>query len=103
MEDKMQIDKSLEESGLLIKKLLKQLKMKKKKQNGGYLSMLLGELAASILRNALSGSGAIRAGDKNNQSWSKKFWCCLIIYLIFKYKTIIRNNLNVILFIQEII
>ena len=30
MEDKMQIDKSLEESGLLIKKLLKQLKMKKK-------------------------------------------------------------------------
>ena len=30
MEDKMQIDKSLEESGLLIKKLLKQLKMKEK-------------------------------------------------------------------------
>ena len=35
--------------------------------------MLLGALAASILRNALSGSGTIRAGDKNNQSWSKKF------------------------------
>ena len=30
MEDKMQIDKSLEGSGLLIKKLLKQLKMKEK-------------------------------------------------------------------------
>ena len=35
--------------------------------------MLLGELAASILRNALSGSEAMRAGDKNNQGWSKKF------------------------------
>ena len=47
------------------KELVKELKTKQKKnktkQKGGLFSMLLGTLAASILRNALAGKGVIRA------------------------------------------
>ena len=37
--------------------------MKQKKQTGGFLPMLLGILAASILRNTLSRRRATRAGE----------------------------------------
>ena len=43
---------------------MKQLKMKKKEQKGGSLSVLLGTLASSILGNALSGRGVIWAGER---------------------------------------
>ena len=54
----MNIVKSLEESGLLIKDVSKN---EVKEQKGGFLSMLLGTLGASLLRNLLAGKGAIRA------------------------------------------
>ena len=53
MEDKMKIVKSLEESGLLIKRISEAIKIEAKEQKGEFLPMLLGTLAASILGNVL--------------------------------------------------
>ena len=58
----MKIVKSLEESGLLIKGISETIKNEAKVQKGGFLPMILGTLAASILGNALTGKGVIRAG-----------------------------------------
>ena len=63
MEDIMKIVKSLEESELLINGISKPIKDEAKVQKGGFSSMLLGTLAASILGNALAGRGVIRAGE----------------------------------------
>ena len=59
MNDIMKTFKYLEESGLLIKILQNQAKEPK----GGFLSMLLGTLGASLLVNLLTGKGAIRASE----------------------------------------
>ena len=48
MEDIMKIVKRLEESGLLIKRISETIKNKTKEQKRGFLSMLLGTLAASL-------------------------------------------------------
>ena len=53
------IVKSLEESGLSVKGISETIKNKSKEQKGGFLGMLLGTLAASILRSALTGRGVI--------------------------------------------
>ena len=58
MNNFLNIVKSLEESGLLIKDVSKN---EVKEQKGGFLSMLLGTLGASLLRNLLAGKDAIRA------------------------------------------
>ena len=58
--DIMKIIKSLEESGLLIKGVGKTIKNKAKEQKGGFFSMLLGTLGASLLGNLLTGKGTIR-------------------------------------------
>ena len=63
MNDVMKIVKSLEKSGLLIKGVSETIKNEAKKQKGGFLSMLLGTLGASLLGNLLAGKGAIRAGE----------------------------------------
>ena len=63
MEGIMKIVKSLEESGLLIKGISEIIKNDAKEQKGGFLPMLLGTLAASILGTALTGRGVIRAGE----------------------------------------
>ena len=44
--DIMKIVKSLEESGLLIKSVIKTIKNEAKEQKGGFCSMLLGTLGA---------------------------------------------------------
>ena len=44
------------------KELLKQLKW-------GFLSVLLGTLGASLLRNLLSGNGIVTAGNYQNEPW----------------------------------
>ena len=62
MTDILKIVQSLEESGLLIKGVSETIKNKTREQNGGFLSMFLGTLAASILGSALTGRGVIRAG-----------------------------------------
>ena len=51
MNDIIEIINSLEESGLLIKGVSEPIKNKVKQQKGGFLSMLLGALGASLLRN----------------------------------------------------
>ena len=63
MEDFMKIIKSLEESGLLIKEITETIKNETKEQKGGFILMLLGTLAASILGNALTGKGVIKVGE----------------------------------------
>ena len=62
MNDIMKIVKSFEESGLLIKSVSKTIKNETKEQKGGFLSMLLGTLGASLLANLLAGKGRIRTG-----------------------------------------
>ena len=42
---------------------MKQFKIKQKKK-GGFLSMLLGTLGATLLENMLAGKGIYRAGDR---------------------------------------
>ena len=64
MNDIMKIIKALENSGILLKGLSKTIKNETKEQRGGFLSMLLGTLAATSLGNLLTGGkGIIRAGD----------------------------------------
>ena len=62
MNDLLKIVKSLEDSNVLLKEI-----SEAKEQRGGFLSMLLGTLGASllgdILSKGLSGKGVIRAGE----------------------------------------
>ena len=59
----MKIIKSFDESGLLIKSVSETTKNEAKEQKGGFLRMLLGTLAASLLGSALTGRGLIRTGE----------------------------------------
>ena len=69
MNDIMEIIEALENSGILIKGVTKTIETKE--QRGGFLSMLLGTLGASLLGNLLigakeivrAGEGVIRAGE----------------------------------------
>ena len=72
--DIMKIIKALEKSGILLKGVSKTIKDETKEQRGGFLSMLLGTLGASLLGNLLTGGkgslasrskgeGIMRAGD----------------------------------------
>ena len=60
MEDIIKIVKSLEDSGLLLKRVTETVQNEVKKQKGRFLSMLLGTLAASLLGNILAGRGTNR-------------------------------------------
>ena len=62
MEDIIRISKFLEDSGLLLKGVTEAVQKELKKQKGGFLSMLLGTLGASLLGNLLTGKGIYRAG-----------------------------------------
>ena len=67
MDDILKIVKSLEGSGVLLKGVSETIQHEAKEQRGGFLSMLLGTLGASLLGDmlskGLSGKGAIRAGE----------------------------------------
>ena len=67
MDDILKIVKSLEDSGLLLKGVSETIPHEAKEQRGGFLSMLLGTLGASllgdVLSKSLSGKGVIRAGE----------------------------------------
>ena len=64
MNDIMKIIKALENSGILLKRVSKTIENETKEQRGGFLSMLLGTLGASLLGNLLTGGkGMMRAGD----------------------------------------
>ena len=62
----MNILKSLEESGLLIKKSKWNNKRETKKQKRGFLNILLCILASRLLVNIFTGKGVIRAGERAN-------------------------------------
>ena len=57
IEDLIKIVKSLEDSGLLLKRVTKSVQNEVKEQKGGFLSMLLGTLGASLLGYLLAGKG----------------------------------------------
>ena len=63
MKDNLKIVKSLEDSRLLLEGVSETIKNEAKEQKGGFLSMLLGTLGASLLGNMLAGKGVIRAGE----------------------------------------
>ena len=67
MDDILKIVKSLEDSGLLLKGVSETIQHESKEQRGGFISMLLGTLSASLLSDVLSkgfsGKGVIRAGE----------------------------------------
>ena len=70
MKDIMKIIKALENSGILLKG--KTIKNETKEQRGGFLSMLLGTLGASLLGNLLNGGKRImRAGEGSVASRTK--------------------------------
>ena len=63
MNEIMKIVQFLEDSNILLKGVTKTITNETKEQKGGFLSMLLGTLGASLLGNLLSGKGTVRAGE----------------------------------------
>ena len=59
IEDIIKIVKSVKHSCLLLKGVAETVQNEVKEQKGGFLSMLLGTLDASLLGNLLTGKGAI--------------------------------------------
>ena len=84
MDDILKIVKSLKNSGVLLKGVSETIQHEPKEQRGGFLSMLLATLGASLLGDTLSkalsgkcviraGEGTIRAGYGSKRSSLKKF------------------------------
>ena len=84
MDDILKIVKSLEYSGVLLKDVSETIQNEAKEQRGGFLSIFLGTLGASLLGDILSkalsgkgvikaGEGTIRAGEGSKRSSFKKF------------------------------
>ena len=67
MNDIMKIVQALEDSNILLKGVTKTIKNETKEQKGGFLSMLLGALGASLLGNLLTGKGIVRASSGNRK------------------------------------
>ena len=63
MNDIMKIAQALEDSNILLKGVTKTIKNETIEQKGGFLSMLLGTLEASLLGNILAGKGIVRAAS----------------------------------------
>ena len=61
MNDIIKIIEALEK--ILLKGVTKTIENETKEQRGGFLSMLLGTLGASLLGNLLTGKGMMRAGE----------------------------------------
>ena len=63
MNDIMKIVQALKDSNILLKGVTNTIKNETKEQKGGFLSMLLGTLGASLLGNLLTGKGIERVGS----------------------------------------
>ena len=63
MKDLIKIVTTLEEHDILLKGISKTIKNQTKEQRGGFLSMLLGTLGASLLGTLLTGKGLYRTGQ----------------------------------------
>ena len=68
----MKIVQALEDSNILLKGVTKTIKNETKEQKGGFVSMLLGTLGASLLGNLLTGKGIVRAGSGNEKGKGNK-------------------------------
>ena len=67
MNDILKTVQALEDFNISFKGVTKTIKNETKEQKSGFLSMLLGTLDASFLRNLLSGKGVVRAGSGNEK------------------------------------
>ena len=67
MNDIMKIVQALEDSNILLKGFTKTIINEIKEQKGGFLSMLLGTLGASLLGNLLAGKEIVRAGSEKKR------------------------------------
>ena len=75
MKDIMKIIEALENSGILLKGVSKTIENETEEQRGGFLSMLLSTLGASLLGNLLTGGkgimrecdGILRAGSRSKK------------------------------------
>ena len=63
----MKIVQALEDFNILLKGVTKIIKNKTKEQKGGFLSMLLGTLGASLLGNFLAEKTIFRVGSRNKK------------------------------------
>ena len=63
MNDIIKIVQALEDSNILLKGVTETVHNEVKNQKGGFLSMLLGTLGASLLGNLLTRKGIYRAGS----------------------------------------
>ena len=64
----IKIVQALEDSNILLKGVTERVKNETKEQKGGFLSMLLGTIGASLLGNLLTGKGVVRAGYGNTNT-----------------------------------
>ena len=112
----MKIIEALENSGILLKGVSKTIENETKEQRGGFLSMLLGTLGASLLGNLLTGGkgmmragdGIVRAGDgivRAGEGSRKKTKFTITFSSINKYRNnyYIKMNLHLMVYILEII
>ena len=67
MNDIMKIVQALEDSNILRKGVTKTIENETKKQKGGFLSLLLGTLGASLLESLVAGKWIVRAGSGNKK------------------------------------
>ena len=68
----MKIVQALEDSNILLKGVTKTIINETKEQKGGFLSILLGTLVASLLGNLLTGKGIVRTGSGYSSNENKK-------------------------------
>ena len=62
--DIIKIIEALENSAIFLKRVTKAIENETKEEIGGFLSMLLGTLGASLLGNLLTGKGMMRSGEE---------------------------------------
>ena len=77
MKDILNIVKSLGHSEILLKGVSETIKDEAKEQKGGFLSMLLGTLGASLLGNMLADKGVIIAGKETIRAGYGSIKSCL--------------------------
>ena len=63
----MKIFQALEDSNIFLKEVTKTIKNETRMERGGYLGMLLGTLASTLLENMLIGRGFLRTGYGNKK------------------------------------
>ena len=67
MNDIMKTVQALEDSNIPLKEVTKTIKNETKEQKGGFSSMLLSTIGASLLGNLLAGKGIVKAASGNKK------------------------------------